>query len=75
MSFKMNLSDKAMVALVATNGVVAWVQKICAAVEPVIAPLISLGQLGIAIATIVWICVRVRGVRLDNKIKEKELKK
>jgi uncharacterized membrane protein YciS (DUF1049 family) len=54
---------------------VAWVQKICAAVEPVIAPLISLGQLGIAIATIVWICVRVRGVRLDNKIKEKELKK
>lgn len=72
---KMNFSDKAIAAMVAANGVVAGVREIINAVEPVLGPLISIGQLGIAVATIVWIFVRVKGARLDNKLKEKELKK
>lgn len=72
---KMNFSDKVIAAMVATNGLVAGVREIISAVEPVLGPLISVGQFGIAVATIIWIFVRVKGARLDNKLKEKELKK
>lgn len=72
---KMNLSDKTMIALVAANGFVAGVQKVVAAVQPWLAPLISLAQFAIAVATVVWIFYRIKGARLDNKLKEKELKK
>lgn len=71
----MNISDKTMIALVAANGVVAAVKKAVEVVEPVIAPLISVGQLLIAVATLVWIIYRIKGVRLDNKLKQKELEK
>lgn len=64
-----------MIALVTANGIVAGIQKAVAAIEPVVAPLISVGQFLIAVATLIWIIYRIKGVRLDNKLKEKELKK
>lgn len=75
MASKMNFSDKTMIAVVTANGIAAGIQKVVSTVEPAIAPLISVGQLIIVIATVVWIIVRIKGVRLDNKLKEKELNK
>jgi hypothetical protein len=72
---KMNVTDKVIAGMVAVNGLVAGIRGIVTAIEPLLGPLVSVGQIGIAAATIVWIVFRVKGVRLDNKLKEKELKK
>lgn len=65
---------QAMVLLV-INGAVDVLNKLVAAVQPVLTPLLTLGQLVIAVGTAVWIWRRARGAKLDNRLKEVEIEK
>lgn len=63
------------VALVTLNGVLDLMVRGLKAVEPVLGPLLTVGQIVIAVFTAIWIYNRVRGAKLDNKIKELEIAK
>jgi hypothetical protein len=65
---------QAMVLLI-INGAVDVLNKAVAAVQPFLTPLLTLGQLVIAIGTAAWIWRRARGAKLDNRLKELEIEK
>lgn len=61
--------------LVVLNASAAGVRQLVEWLQPVLTPILTLGQIAIAAATVVWIWQRVKGQRLDNRIKQKELDK
>lgn len=63
------------VMLLTTNGLLEAFQKVVTAVQPLLSPLLTLGQVVIALATIIWIFRRARGAKLDNRLKEIEIEK
>lgn len=67
------MSDYKMAGAVSGNVILAVAGKVGATIVPSLATLIGVGQFLVAVGTIVWICFRIRGARLDNKIKEKQL--
>lgn len=71
---KMNV-DNQVAVLAFLNLSADAVRKIGTWLEPVLSPLLTVMQIVIAVATVVWILQRVKGVKLDNKIKQKELDK
>lgn len=44
-------------------------------IEPVLNPALTVVQIAIGVATLVWILRRVKGVNLDNRMKELKLRK
>ena len=44
-------------------------------IEPVLNPALTVVQIAIGVATLWWILRRVKGVNLDNKLKELKLRK
>lgn len=60
-------------SLMAVNTALPAVKSMLTAVEPFLGPLLTLGQIVIAIFTAVWIWRRAKGAKLDNKIKERDL--
>jgi uncharacterized membrane protein YciS (DUF1049 family) len=68
------MNDHKMAGAVAGNFIVELAAKALMKIEPALAPLLVVGQILVAVGTIVWIYFRIRGARLDNKIKEAQLK-
>ena len=71
---KMNI-DHQVAVLALVNLAAEAVKKVILWIEPVLGPVLTTGQIVIAVLTIVWLWQRVKGVKLDNKIKQKELDK
>ena len=69
---KMN-TDHQVAVLALVNIAVEAVKKVVLWIEPVLGPVLTIGQIVIAAVTIIWIWQRVKGVKLDNKIKQREL--
>ena len=70
MSHENQLACLAVINLTA-NGVARAVSFI----EPILAPALTLVQVLIGVATLVWFLRRIKGVNLDNKLKEQKLRK
>lgn len=71
---KMNTDHQ--VAVLALVNLAAEAAKKCVTwIEPVLSPVLTFAQIAVAIVTIVWIWQRVKGAKLDNKLKKKELDK
>lgn len=71
---KMNI-DHQVAVLALVNLAAEAVKKVILWIEPVLGPVLTTGQIVIAVLTIFWLWQRVKGVKLDNKIKQKELDK
>jgi hypothetical protein len=71
---KMNI-DHQVAVLALVNLAAEAVKKVILWIEPVLGPVLTTGQIVIAVLTIVWLWQRVKGVKLDNKMKQKELDK
>jgi hypothetical protein len=61
-------------SLMAVNIALPAVKWVISAIEPFLSPLLTLAQIVIAVLTAVWIWRRAKGARLDNQIKERDLK-
>lgn len=70
----MKNSEIPALALVSANSMLAGAQWVLKAVEPVLASLVTLAQVVIGVLTIIWIVQRVKGIKIENKIKALELK-
>jgi hypothetical protein len=70
----LSVEHQAMVLLI-LNGAMDMLNKVIMAVQPVLTPLITAGQIVITMGTAVWIWRRARGAKLDNRIKELEIEK
>ncbi len=62
-----------MVGAIGANFIVDLVAKGLGHIEPALAPILLVGQILVAIATVAWIYFKIRGQRLENAIKQKEL--
>lgn len=71
---KMN-TDHQVAVLALVNLAAEAVKKVILWMEPVLGPVLTTGQIVIAVLTVIWIWQRVKGVKLDNKLKQKELDK
>lgn len=71
---KMN-TDHQVAVLALVNLVAEAAKKFVTWVEPVLNPALTIAQIVVAVVTIVWIWQRVKGAKLDNKLKQKELEK
>jgi len=69
---KMNI-DHRVVVLALVNVAAEAVTKFFTGVAPVLGPILTFAQIVVATVTIVWIWQRVKGARLDNKLKKKAL--
>jgi hypothetical protein len=71
---KMNIDHQVAVLALVNLGAEA-VNKFFTWFAPVLSPMLTLAQIVVATVTIVWVWQRVKGARLDNKLKQKELDK
>lgn len=68
-------TDHHVAVLALVNLAAEAVKKIFLWLAPVLGPVLTLGQIVIAVVTVIWIWQRVKGVKLDNKRKQNELDK
>lgn len=71
---KMNI-DHQVAVLALVNLAAEAAKKFITWIEPVLSPVLTFAQIIVAAVTIIWIWQRVKGARLDNKLKKKELDK
>ncbi len=62
-----------MVGAIGANFIVDLAAKGLGHIEPALAPILLVGQILVALGTVVWIIFKIRGTRLDNALKQAEL--
>lgn len=55
-----------MLGLLSANSVLAALKNFTVAIEPVIGPLVGLGQFAVACVTVLWIYRRATGAKISN---------
>lgn len=63
------------IGMLSASQLLGAVKSFMAAIEPLLGPIFTLTQIIVAIVTIVWIVRKMKGTKLDNERKQKELDK
>jgi hypothetical protein len=54
-------------AILSANTILELVKKAVVAIEPLLGPILVMGQIGVAVVTVVWIWRRAKGAKLENQ--------